>query len=190
MRIILKTVTKCLIKSFRITAGFQHQASPSPAREQDCWADTGSDRELRRSPRDRKALRRWWQQHHFKWWQILQKEDGPLVQWLKSCPWCRGRGFNPWSAKSPHAEGQIPYLFYVSMSCVCKFGENIHVKLNFLFSRLLVPCGFSRQEYWNGLPCPPPGGSSQPRDWTQVSHSASRFFTYWATREAQEYWSE
>ena len=23
-------------------------------------------------------------------------------------------------------------------------------------SRLLCPCGFSRQEYWSGLPCPPP----------------------------------
>ena len=32
-------------------------------------------------------------------------------------------------------------------------------------------------------------GSSQPRDWTQVSHIAGRFFTTWATREAQEYWS-
>ena len=32
-------------------------------------------------------------------------------------------------------------------------------------------------------------GSSQPRDWTQVSHSAGGFFTSWATREAQEYWS-
>ena len=32
-------------------------------------------------------------------------------------------------------------------------------------------------------------GSSQPRDWTQVSHTAGRFFTSWATREAQEYWS-
>ena len=31
--------------------------------------------------------------------------------------------------------------------------------------------------------------SSQPRDWTQVSHIAGRFFTSWATREAQEYWS-
>ena len=29
--------------------------------------------------------------------------------------------------------------------------------------------GFSRQEYWNGLPCPPPGESSRPRDWTHVS---------------------
>ena len=33
------------------------------------------------------------------------------------------------------------------------------------------------------------GGSSQPRDWTQVSHIAGSFFTSWATREAQEYWS-
>ena len=32
-------------------------------------------------------------------------------------------------------------------------------------------------------------GSSQPRDWTQVSRIAGRFFTNWATREAQEYWS-
>ena len=30
--------------------------------------------------------------------------------------------------------------------------------------------------------------SSQPRDWTQVSHIADRFFISWATREAQEYW--
>ena len=29
----------------------------------------------------------------------------------------------------------------------------------------------------------------QPRDWTQVSHIADGFFTSWATREAQEYWS-
>ena len=31
--------------------------------------------------------------------------------------------------------------------------------------------------------------SSQPRDWTQVSHIAGGFFTTWAKREAQEYWS-
>ena len=33
------------------------------------------------------------------------------------------------------------------------------------------------------------GGSSQPMDWTQVSRIADGFFTSWATREAQEYWS-
>ena len=31
--------------------------------------------------------------------------------------------------------------------------------------------------------------SSQPRDRTQVSLIESGFFTSWATREAQEYWS-
>ena len=38
---------------------------------------------------------------------------------------------------------------------------------------------------WVAMP-----SSSQPRDWTQVSHIAGRFFTIWASREAQEYWSE
>ena len=32
-------------------------------------------------------------------------------------------------------------------------------------------------------------GSSQPRDQTQVSHIASRFFSSGPTREDQEYWS-
>ena len=31
--------------------------------------------------------------------------------------------------------------------------------------------------------------SSRPRDQTQVSPIAGGFFTSWATREAQEYWS-
>ena len=31
-------------------------------------------------------------------------------------------------------------------------------------SRLLCPSGFSRQEYWNGLPCPPPGDLPNPRN--------------------------
>ena len=45
--------------------------------------------------------------------------------------------------------------------------------------------GFSRQEYWSGLPFPSARGSSQPRDRTQVSSTAGRCFTLWATREAQ-----
>jgi len=47
--------------------------------------------------------------------------------------------------------------------------------------------GFSRQEYWSGLPFIPfSRGSSQPRDQTWVSHIAGRFFTICATREAQK----
>ena len=37
--------------------------------------------------------------------------------------------------------------------------------------------GFSRQEYWSGLPFPPPGGPSQPRDRTCISCFAGGFFT-------------
>ena len=70
--------------------------------------------------------------------------------------------------------------------------------------------GFSRQEYWSGLPFPSPmntgvgchfllqwilewvaisfsRGSSWPRNWTQVSHIVGRCFMVWVTREAQKY---
>ena len=39
------------------------------------------------------------------------------------------------------------------------------------------------------VPFPFSRGSSQPRDRTQVSCIAGRFFTSWTTKEAQEYWS-
>ena len=39
---------------------------------------------------------------------------------------------------------------------------------------------FSRQEYWSGLPFHSPGDPSQPRDQTQVSRIAGKFFTIWA----------
>ena len=46
--------------------------------------------------------------------------------------------------------------------------------------------GFSRQEYWSGLPCPPPGDLSN----SGIEHSiAGRFFPIWATSDTQEYWS-
>ena len=48
----------------------------------------------------------------------------------------------------------------------------------------LLSMGFSRQEYCSGLPFPSPGGSSQPRNQTRVSCTASRLFTIWATRGA------
>ena len=33
-----------------------------------------------------------------------------------------------------------------------------------------LPMGFSRQEYWQGLPCLPSRGSYQPRDQTHISY--------------------
>ena len=50
--------------------------------------------------------------------------------------------------------------------------------------------GFSRQEYWSGLPCPPPGDlldpGIEPRSLTSPA-LASRFFTTSTTWEAQYY---
>ena len=51
--------------------------------------------------------------------------------------------------------------------------------------------GFSRQEYWSGLPFPSPGESSWPRDQTCDScHICiDRWILYpWATREAPATW--
>ena len=45
---------------------------------------------------------------------------------------------------------------------------------------------FFRQEYWSGLPFPPPGGSSQPRDGTRISCVScitGGFFTRWTLRK-------
>ena len=46
--------------------------------------------------------------------------------------------------------------------------------------------GFSRQEYWTGLPCPPPGDPPDPGIFKPVSPAlAGGFFTTSATWEAQ-----
>ena len=39
-------------------------------------------------------------------------------------------------------------------------------------ARLFCPWGFSRQEYWSGLPCPPPGNLSDPGI-KPMSHAAT-----------------
>ena len=43
---------------------------------------------------------------------------------------------------------------------------------------------FSKQEYWNGLPFPSPGGSSQSRDQICISCIGRQFLYHWATWEA------
>ena len=72
---------------------------------------------------------------------------------------------------------ESPWKMKVAQSCpaVCDPKSVVH---GILWARILewVAFPFSR-------------GSFQPRDQTQVSHNAGRFFTIWATGEAQEYWS-
>ena len=49
--------------------------------------------------------------------------------------------------------------------------------------------GIFRTRILEGVVIPSSRGSSQSRDRTQVSHIVGGFFTDWATREAQKYWS-
>ena len=55
----------------------------------------------------------------------------------------------------------------------------------------LLSMGFSKQEYWIGLPFPSPGDlpdrgiRTPPRDWTWVSCVAGGFFIVWATGKVQ-----
>ena len=45
-----------------------------------------------------------------------------------------------------------------------------------------LPMGFSRQEYWTGLPSPSPRDLPNSGTEPWVSCTAGRFFTHWATR--------
>ena len=46
-------------------------------------------------------------------------------------------------------------------------------------------CGILQARILEWVAIPFSIGFSQPRDWTRISHTAGRFFTIWATREAQ-----
>ena len=56
-------------------------------------------------------------------------------------------------------------------SCICLFATSCTV-----LSQAALFMGFSRLEYWSGLPCPLPGGTSLLRDRTRVSCTAGVFF--------------
>ena len=51
-------------------------------------------------------------------------------------------------------------------------------------ARFLCPWGFSRQEYWSGLPCPPAGDLPNPGFEPRSLAWQADFFTTKATREA------
>ena len=52
-----------------------------------------------------------------------------------------------------------------------------------------LPIGTLQARILKWVAMPSFRGSTQPRDQTEVSQIAGRFFTFWATREAQDYCS-
>ena len=92
---------------------------------------------------------------------------------------------NKWATEHPrrhtlYAYNELPSWseVKVAQSCPTLCDPMEHIVHGILQGRILewVAFPFSR-------------GSSQPRDWTQVSHIAGGVFTSWATREAQEHCS-
>ena len=68
----------------------------------------------------------------------------------------------------------------------CLIGESESCSV---ISDSLWPQGIVRVRILEWVAFPISRGSSQPRDQILVSHIAGRFFTSWAARETQEYWS-
>ena len=67
------------------------------------------------------------------------------IQYLNICGFCVPKGGVPGSNyPTPHPCADL------ECATVCLVAR---IRL---FARLLCPWGFSRQEYWSGLPCPPP----------------------------------
>ena len=95
--------------------------------------------------------------HGLPWW------SSP---WKSACQ-CRGHRFDHWSGKIPHEK-------WKPLSHVQLFATPWTIVHGILQARILE---------WVAYPFS--GGSSQPRDQTEVSCIAGRFFTSWATREAK-----
>ena len=111
-----------------------------------------------------------------------------------------------------NSDGELPVqiqFWDLSLSCkiqnclpemlICTSADSIcvswsDVKSYSVVSTSLWPHGYSDQVIFQArilewVAIPFSRESSQPRDRTQVSCIADAFFTSWATREAQEYWS-
>ena len=75
----------------------------------------------------------------------------------------------------------VQYMVYVYVCVLSCFScARLSATLWTVAHRAPLCMGFSRQEYWSGLPCPPPGDSSQSRDQicvSCVSCLTSGFFT-------------
>ena len=73
--------------------------------------------------------------------------------------------------------------------CVCMLSCFSHVQLfatPWIVARQApLSMGFSRQEYWSGLPCPPAGDLPDPEIEPASPALAGEFFTSSATWEAQ-----
>ena len=72
------------------------------------------------------------------------------------------------------------------MYCAMISHIQLFVTLWTLAHQALLSMGILQARILEWAAMPSSRGSSQPRDWTQVSHIAGGFFTIWAISEAQK----
>ena len=104
--------------------------------------------------------------------------------------------YTPYTYACTHVYSCVHTQPLINASCYFSVGwkRKVKVKVTQSYPTLCDPMDYTvhgilqaRIMEWVALPFS--RGPSQPRDQTQVSCIAGRFFTSWATREAQEYWS-
>ena len=71
----------------------------------------------------------------------------------------------------PH-DNNARSLQHLLFACMLSYFSHVRLfeTLWTIARQALLTMVFSRHEYWNGLPCPPPGDLPWPRDWTCISH--------------------
>ena len=105
---------------------------------------------------------------------------GDVCPWSSSMGWARGRVQAPslplcssWAVRGAGLRA-VRYVAAVSHSVA---SDSFATPWTVLSTRLLYRWGFSRQQYWSGLPFPSPGYHLEPRDQTHISHLRGGFFT-------------
>ena len=83
----------------------------------------------------------------------------------------------------PHAFVNILYTKWPVLSCSVVSDSATPWTLA---CQALLPMGILQTRILEWISMSSSRGSSQPRDWTQVSHIVGRFFTVWVTREAHK----
>ena len=128
--------------------------------------------------------------------------------WLRAAVWERGMVWLLKQGSGIHDlnNGKCDLWSWIKINSACVLSHFSHVWFFvtpwIIVCQALLSMEFSRQEYWSGLPLPPPGESSQSRNWAHISYvfctggwvlplappgkpgtwvTAGRFFTLWTS---------
>ena len=112
-----------------------------------------------------------------------------ILEWV-AIPYSRGSSWpRDWTRVS-HTADRFFIVWATSAMLSCSVMSDSLRPQGLQPARLLCPREFSRQEYWNGLPCPPPGDLAIPGielNCRWILYPLSHQGSPWATREAPKH---